>query len=91
VAPVRSRGIRNGLQPVLNLIARESPEVHIVSRECAFGKQHDVTACARRFRNEAPDEFDILRQSPAKLQLRCCDSENSCRHEISACGQRFRQ
>src|SRR6266550_7829372 len=36
MAPVRSRGIGNGLQSILNFAAREFPEVHVVSREGAF-------------------------------------------------------
>src|SRR5439155_23286268 len=80
VAPVRSRGLGNGLPSILNFAAREFPEVHVVSREGAFGKQHSITAEPRGPGDKSANDFDILWQSPAKLQLGRRDLENFCRH-----------
>src|ERR1051325_11005344 len=62
VAPMRSRSIRNGLQPVLNFSTREFLEVHVIAGECAFGKQDHVTSCARGFGDESAEDLDVLRQ-----------------------------
>jgi hypothetical protein len=89
VAAGRSGGIRDGIEPVLNFSARKFPKIHVVTRECAFGKEDDITACPAGLSNEPADELNILKQASAKSQLGRCDLEHSFGHEINAAPSAF--